>query len=204
MLEQQQGWLIEGLRRLYQRTLDHNCWPGEPLPLDAHGHPLTHEILLRLGVLNNPMEFKETYNTEKSDAENRRQGASAPSHTRPNEQMDTGLQTMFPLENTFEFSELAEQYMNDDLRRQSFSNASYDTSQQSYDDRLGSIAIDNSSNTLGGEILPLDEVGIANAEVAAAEADNNPLPSMFTSTHVQPSWDSLPLPWTTEMNDDET
>lgn len=201
MLEQQQDWLIEGLRKLYQRTLDNNCWPGKPLPLDAHGYPLTHEILLRLGVLNNPIEFKEAYDhPEQTDAENRGHGASAPSDVRLKEQIDAGLQTMLPLESSSGISELGEPYTNDDSWRQSVSTASYHSSWQSYDICLDPITIDDSCNNIGGEI---NEVGIVNAETAVAQNDSNTLPFMFTSTHVQPSLAPLPLSWMDEMDGED-
>ncbi|KNG87799.1 hypothetical protein ANOM_004618 [Aspergillus nomiae NRRL 13137] len=52
MLEQQQDWLTKGLREMYRRAIEGKGWPGEPLGQKADGHPLTHDILFRLGVLN--------------------------------------------------------------------------------------------------------------------------------------------------------
>lgn len=37
---------------MYRRMLDGQGWPGEPLQ-DTNGHPLTHDILNRLGALKN-------------------------------------------------------------------------------------------------------------------------------------------------------
>ncbi|KAI9677712.1 MAG: hypothetical protein M1829_002484 [Trizodia sp. TS-e1964] len=51
MLEAQQVQLIEGLRSLYDRVVNQNGWIGEPLEEAASGHPLTHDILERLGIL---------------------------------------------------------------------------------------------------------------------------------------------------------
>lgn len=52
MLEQQQQWLVNGLQELYRRTRDGEGWPGEPLKTEANGHPLTHDLLTRLGALD--------------------------------------------------------------------------------------------------------------------------------------------------------
>ena len=51
MLEQQQAQLVIGLQELYRRTLEGEGWPGSPLKPSASGHPLTHDILERLGAL---------------------------------------------------------------------------------------------------------------------------------------------------------
>ncbi|KAJ5389098.1 uncharacterized protein N7496_000166 [Penicillium cataractarum] len=52
MLEQQQRRLVRGLLELYHRTAEGRGWLGDPLELQANGHPLTHALLARLGVLN--------------------------------------------------------------------------------------------------------------------------------------------------------
>ncbi|KKZ66442.1 hypothetical protein EMCG_07834 [[Emmonsia] crescens] len=51
MLEQQQAQLVTGLQSLYKLTLDGEGWPGDPLKESGNGHPLTHDILERLGAL---------------------------------------------------------------------------------------------------------------------------------------------------------
>ncbi|KAI5293367.1 hypothetical protein KEM52_005612 [Ascosphaera acerosa] len=51
MLEQQQSQLVTGLQELYRRTRLGEGWPGEPLQDMPNGHPLTHDILERLGAL---------------------------------------------------------------------------------------------------------------------------------------------------------
>ncbi|KAI5302072.1 hypothetical protein KEM56_001066 [Ascosphaera pollenicola] len=51
MLEQQQSQLVAGLQELYRRTREGQGWPGEPLQDMPNGHPLTHDILERLGAL---------------------------------------------------------------------------------------------------------------------------------------------------------
>ncbi|BDD63265.1 hypothetical protein MPDQ_003532 [Monascus purpureus] len=52
MLEQQQVWLVHGLQELYRRTSEGEGWPGDPLKCEANGHPLTHDLLTRLGALD--------------------------------------------------------------------------------------------------------------------------------------------------------
>jgi hypothetical protein len=52
MLEQQQAWLVNGLQELYRRNLEGEGWPGEQLKLEPNGHPLTHDLLMRLGALD--------------------------------------------------------------------------------------------------------------------------------------------------------
>ncbi|EEH23416.2 hypothetical protein PABG_05627 [Paracoccidioides brasiliensis Pb03] len=51
MLEQQQAQLVTGLQALYKLTLEGEGWPGGPLKKSGNGHPLTHDILERLGAL---------------------------------------------------------------------------------------------------------------------------------------------------------
>lgn len=52
MLEQQQVWLVNGLQELYRRTTEGEGWPGDLLKPEPNGHPLTHDLLTRLGALN--------------------------------------------------------------------------------------------------------------------------------------------------------
>ncbi|KAH6010155.1 hypothetical protein HBI83_168320 [Parastagonospora nodorum] len=52
MLEQQQTQLVAGLRELYSRLQMGESWPGQPLRESSGGHPLTHDILERLGLLH--------------------------------------------------------------------------------------------------------------------------------------------------------
>jgi hypothetical protein len=52
MLEQQQVWLVSGLQELYRRTTDGKGWPDKLLRCEPSGHPLTHDILARLGILD--------------------------------------------------------------------------------------------------------------------------------------------------------
>ncbi|KAI9759144.1 MAG: hypothetical protein M1835_000447 [Candelina submexicana] len=67
MLEQQQTQLITGLQELYKRTQNGQGWKGRPLENNADGHPLTHDILYRLGALksnanSSPESFEENLN----------------------------------------------------------------------------------------------------------------------------------------------
>lgn len=52
MLEQQQTWLVHGLQELYRRTFEGEGWPGDRLKPEPNGHPLTHDLLTRLGALD--------------------------------------------------------------------------------------------------------------------------------------------------------
>lgn len=52
MLEQQQVWLVHGLQELYRRAQEGEGWVGEPLKAESNGHPLTHDLLTRLGALD--------------------------------------------------------------------------------------------------------------------------------------------------------
>lgn len=52
MLEQQQVWLVRGLQEIYQRTPHGQGWVGDRLRTQANGHPLTHDLLTSLGVLD--------------------------------------------------------------------------------------------------------------------------------------------------------
>lgn len=51
MLEQQQQQLVTGLQELYELVIKNQGWKGAPLKESTNGHPLTHDILERLGAL---------------------------------------------------------------------------------------------------------------------------------------------------------
>ena len=51
MLEQQQSQLVAGLQALYGLVIKSEGWQGDPLNESNKGHPLTHDILERLGAL---------------------------------------------------------------------------------------------------------------------------------------------------------
>lgn len=61
MLEQQQAQLVAGLRELYQRLQTGCGWPGSPLQEAQGGHPLTHDILERLGLLHSAGDGSSNY-----------------------------------------------------------------------------------------------------------------------------------------------
>jgi hypothetical protein len=61
MLEQQQTQLVAGLQELYSRLQRGESWPGQPLREASGGHPLTHDILERLDLLNSPSENGSNY-----------------------------------------------------------------------------------------------------------------------------------------------
>lgn len=52
MLEQQQSWLVHGLQELYRRAVKGESWSGDQLKAETNGHPLTHDILTHIGVLD--------------------------------------------------------------------------------------------------------------------------------------------------------
>jgi hypothetical protein len=52
LLEQQQGWLVNGIQKLYRCMQTGEGWPADPLKHGANRHPLTHDILTALGVLD--------------------------------------------------------------------------------------------------------------------------------------------------------
>lgn len=85
MLEQQQAWLVHGLQELYRRTADNQGWPGEPLKCESNGHPLTHDLLTRLGALDqskgdhfeeNPDTMQQKLWRQKPAAQMQRQDSS--------------------------------------------------------------------------------------------------------------------------------
>ncbi|OGM46014.1 Zn(II)2Cys6 transcription factor [Aspergillus bombycis] len=75
MLEQQQAWLVYGLQELYRRTSEGEGWPGEPLKCEANGHPLTHDLLTRLGALDQSKGERFEENTDSMQQELWKQNA---------------------------------------------------------------------------------------------------------------------------------
>lgn len=55
MLEQQQSQLVNGLQEMYKRLLNADAWEGDTLS-EANGHPLTHDILSALGLLESKQD----------------------------------------------------------------------------------------------------------------------------------------------------
>lgn len=73
MLEQQQSWLVHGLQELYRRSIEGEGWSGDLLKPETNGHPLTHDILSQLGVLDRSKgeHFEETIdNTQRQTSSN--------------------------------------------------------------------------------------------------------------------------------------
>lgn len=71
MLEHQQLQLVSGLQELYRRLQQGQGWSGAPLPEAANGSPLTHDILERLGALQQDLpggstDFTEDFNAMQS------------------------------------------------------------------------------------------------------------------------------------------
>lgn len=71
MLEHQQLQLVAGLQELYRRLQQGQGWSGAPLPESANGSPLTHDILERLGALQQDLpggnaDFTEDFNAMQS------------------------------------------------------------------------------------------------------------------------------------------
>ncbi|OJJ78364.1 hypothetical protein ASPBRDRAFT_113742 [Aspergillus brasiliensis CBS 101740] len=75
MLEQQQTWLVNGLQEMYRRALEGEGWPGEPLKCEPNGHPLTHDLLTRLGALDQTKGERFEENTETMQQDLWRQNA---------------------------------------------------------------------------------------------------------------------------------
>ncbi|KAN0082075.1 hypothetical protein V8E54_003373 [Elaphomyces granulatus] len=77
MLEQQQSWLVHGLQELYRRTSEGEGWPGELLKPEPNGHPLTHDLLTRLGALDQNKGEHLEENTELMQSELWRQNVGS-------------------------------------------------------------------------------------------------------------------------------
>ncbi|GAD94350.1 C6 transcription factor, putative [Paecilomyces variotii No. 5] len=56
MLESQHSLVVKALQRLYKHCVNKEGFPGEPLVDVADGHPLTHAILDRLGLIKQAEE----------------------------------------------------------------------------------------------------------------------------------------------------
>ncbi|KAE8374190.1 hypothetical protein BDV26DRAFT_284459 [Aspergillus bertholletiae] len=65
MLEQQQTWLVYGLQKLYQLSGKRERPQNNPMKSGQDGHPLTHDLLTQLGVLDH---MKEKYFEENTEA----------------------------------------------------------------------------------------------------------------------------------------
>ncbi|EAU39501.1 predicted protein [Aspergillus terreus NIH2624] len=56
MLESHHSLVVKALQRLYKLCVDKEGFPGDPLVESADGHPLTHAILDRLGLIKQAEE----------------------------------------------------------------------------------------------------------------------------------------------------
>ena len=68
MLEQQQAQLVAGLEQTYRRLLAANMWPGAALQ-ESNGHPLVHDILARLNVLESDQDGSNDVEIFEEDCE---------------------------------------------------------------------------------------------------------------------------------------
>ena len=68
MLEQQQGQLVAGLQELYRRQLTGKPWSG-PVLSEASGHPLTHDILAALNLLEAKHDGSDEMETFEEDCQ---------------------------------------------------------------------------------------------------------------------------------------
>lgn len=58
---------VKGLQGLHRICTDNHCFPGEPLQMTADGHPLTHDILDRMGIIRQAEESPEDANEDSED-----------------------------------------------------------------------------------------------------------------------------------------
>ena len=56
MLESHHSLVVKALQKLYKNCVNNEGFPGEPLAESANGHPVTHEILDRLGLIRQAEE----------------------------------------------------------------------------------------------------------------------------------------------------
>lgn len=68
MLEQQQGQLVSGLQKMYELLREANAWDGDALS-ETNGHPLTHDILAGLGLLEAKQDGSGEMETFEEDCE---------------------------------------------------------------------------------------------------------------------------------------
>lgn len=67
LLESSLSMSVKGLQSLHRICVDNNCFPGEPLQTTADGHPLTHDILDRMGLIKQAEESPEDPSEEFED-----------------------------------------------------------------------------------------------------------------------------------------
>lgn len=68
MLEQQQTQLVSGLQEMYTRLLAANAWSGPALS-ESNGHPLTHDILAALDLLESKNDGSGEMETFEEDCQ---------------------------------------------------------------------------------------------------------------------------------------
>ncbi|KNG87784.1 hypothetical protein ANOM_004620 [Aspergillus nomiae NRRL 13137] len=91
MMEEHQSQMVDGLHELYRRSVDGEGWPGPPLAVrpEAEGQPLTHDLLSRLGVLDQDRN-RQDIRAEQGDPSNQ---MAAPN---PNEHSNEGSSGIIP------------------------------------------------------------------------------------------------------------
>jgi len=93
MLEQQQAWLVHGVQELYRRNIEGEGWAGEQLKLEPNDHPLTHDLLVRLGAFDGTKDERFEENLEALRQDLRRTNAGMQSQ----ESSDSGSNSPRPL-----------------------------------------------------------------------------------------------------------
>ncbi|OJJ34940.1 hypothetical protein ASPWEDRAFT_171771 [Aspergillus wentii DTO 134E9] len=67
MLESHHSLVVKALQKLYKHCVNKEGFPGEPLAEGADGHPLTHAILDRLGLIKQAEENPDEPDEETED-----------------------------------------------------------------------------------------------------------------------------------------
>ncbi|PWY90141.1 hypothetical protein BO70DRAFT_368701 [Aspergillus heteromorphus CBS 117.55] len=67
MLESHHSLVVKALQRLYKLCVDKEGFPGEPLAEGSDGHPLTHTILDRLGLIKQAEENPDEPDEDSED-----------------------------------------------------------------------------------------------------------------------------------------
>lgn len=72
MLESHHSLVVKALQKLYKHCVDKEGFPGEPLVETADGHPLTHAILDRLGLIKQAEENPDEPDLDTDDLQHLR------------------------------------------------------------------------------------------------------------------------------------
>ena len=91
MLEQQQQQLVTGLQELYELVIKNQGWKGAPLKESTNGHPLTHDILERLGALK--LDSNVEHERFEDDLDILRQRLAMDAAETPKKLVDSNYQT---------------------------------------------------------------------------------------------------------------